>query len=209
MSGGEGLADLADDVQETVAPLLGPGESVDVLLGHSLGALTALKFGADHPGLVRRLVLEDPPDSKGGPRGFEGVAQDVEAGVAHAQEDPDSAVRNTRAENPSWAEEDVANSVANGLACDAGPVAEMVRGRLRGLDLPATVGVLEMPTLLVLGDQDRGSVMLEPERAAVAGALKHGAVEVFETGHCIHREDFGGYVRLLSRWLGEGEPLRG
>ena len=61
-----------------------------------------------------------------------------------------------------------------------------------------------MPTLLVLGGEDRGSVMLEPERAAVMEALEDGATEVFETGHPVHREDFGGYVRLLGRWLGEG-----
>ena len=203
MSGGEGLADLAADLHETVTPLLDPGERTDVLLGHSLGALTALEFGVEYPGLVRRLVLEDPPDSKGGPEGFEGVAQGVEAGVSRARENPDLAVRNTRAENPSWTDEDVANSVAGILACDAGPVAEMVRG-LRHLDLPALVGNLTMPTLLVLGGEDRGSVMLEPERAAVVEALEDGATEVFETGHPVHREDFGGYVRLLGRWLGEG-----
>ena len=208
MSGGESLKDLAADLHETVTPLLAPGERVDVLLGHSLGALTALEFVTEHPGLVRRLVLEDPPDSKGGPSGFEGVARDVEAGIARATEDPDAVARDVRAEHPSWADEDVANDVAGDLACDAGPVAEMVRGSMR-LDLPAMVEALKVPTLLVLGGEDRGSVMLEPERAAVVEALGDGAVEVFETGHSVHRDDFGGYVRLLGRWLGEGESPRG
>lgn len=207
MSGGEELEDLAADVHETVTPLLAPGEHVDVLLGHSLGALTTLKLGTEHPSLMRRLVLEDPPDSKGGSSGFDGVAQDVEASVARTREDPDTVARNLRTEHPSWTDEDVANDVAGDLGCDADPVAEMVRG-LR-LDLPAMVEALEVPTLLVLGSQDRGSVMLEPERTAIAEALKNGAVEVFETGHAVHREDFGGYVRLLGRWLGEGEALRG
>ena len=209
MSGGETLADLAADVHETVTPLLGPDEKIDVLLGHSLGALTALEFGIEHPGLARRLVLEDPPDSTGGPSGYEGVAQGVEEGVATTRKDPDAAFRNARADHPSWADEDVANDVAGDLACDAGPVAAMVRGGLPGLDLPASVGALQMPTLLVLGGEDKGSVMLEPERSTVAEALRHGTVEVFETGHGIHRDDFGGYVRLLGRWLGEGDSPRG
>ncbi|WP_166395416.1 alpha/beta fold hydrolase [Rubrobacter marinus] len=209
MSGGEGLADLAADVHETVAPLLAPGEHIDVLLGHSLGALTALGLCAERPGLVRSLVLEEPPDSKGGATGFEGVTREVEEGIARTKEDPGAALRDARAENPSWSDEDVANSVAGGLACDAGPVAALVRGGLRGLDLPAKIGALEMPTLLVLGSPDRGSYMLDPERSAVAGALKHGVVETFEAGHSVHREDFEGYVRLLGRWLGRGETLRG
>jgi pimeloyl-ACP methyl ester carboxylesterase len=208
MSGGEEIVDLAADVHETVTPLLGPGEHVDVLLGHSLGALTALKLGTEHPGLVRRLVLEDPPDSKGGSSGFDGVAQDVEAGVARAKKDPEAVARNLRAEHPSWTDEDVANDVAGDLGCDAGPVAEMVRNGLR-LDLPAMIEALEVPSLLVLGSEEIGSFMLEPERTTVAEALKNGAVEVLETGHSIHRDDFAEYVSLLERWLGEGEPLRG
>ena len=207
MSGGEGLADLVADVHETIMPLLAPDECMDVLLGHSLGALTALQFGTEHPGLVRRLVLEDPPDSKGGSSGFEGVARDLKAGIARAREDRDAVARDVRAEHPAWADEDVANDVAGDLACDAGPVAEMVRG-LRP-DLQFMIGTLETPTLLVLGSEDGGSVMLEPERTDVAQALRNGAVEVFETGHSVHREDFEGYVRLLGRWLGESEVPRG
>lgn len=201
MSGGEGLHDLAADVRETVAPLLGPGERIDVLLGHSLGALTSLQLSVEHPELVRRLVLEDPPDSSGGPRGFEGIAQGVESGVEEARRDPDAVTLRVREENPAWADEDAATDVAGDLACDAGPVAEMVRSGLRP-DPAAMIGALEIPTLLMLGSEDRGSVMLEPDRTAVVSALGRGVVAAFDTSHCIHRDDFEGYVDLLGRWLG-------
>ncbi len=201
MAGGETLAELASDVHETVQGLLNPGELMDVLAGHSLGALTSLKLGTEHPDLVRRLVLEDPPDSKGGPSGFEEIARDVEAGVARSKEDLEAVARTLRAENPSWTDRDVVNDVAGDLACDAKPVAALVRNGLR-LDIPAMIEALEMPTLLMLGGEDKGSVMLEPERSTVVGMLRHGATEVFETGHNIHRDDFEGYVRLLGRWLG-------
>ena len=202
MFGGEGLADLAADLYETVTPLLGPGERIDVLLGHSLGALTALKVATEHPGLVRRLVLEDPPDSEAGSVGFDGVAREVESGVAFTKGDPDDAARKLRADNPSWTDEDVANDVAGDLDCDAQPVADMVRDSL-GLDLPTTFETLETPTLLVLGSEDGGSVMLEPERGAAVKELRRGNVETFRTGHNVHRDDFAGYVDLLGRWLGE------
>lgn len=208
MSGGEGLPDLASDVQETVAPLLAPGEAVDVLLGHSLGALTVLEIATRYPGLARRLVLEDPPDSKGGPAGFYGIAEGVEAGYERARKDPEAVARGVRSENPSWAEEDVANDVAGDLACDAGPVAEMVRSGLRP-DPASAIGGLEIPTLLMLGSEEAGSVMLEPDRAAVVRALRYGTTATFETSHCIHRDDFEGYVGLLGRWLGGDEPPTG
>ena len=53
------------------------------------------------------------------------------------------------------------------------------------------------------GSDARGSGLPEPERSAVAGALRRGAKEVLETGHFVHRDDFEGYVRLLGGWLGE------
>jgi pimeloyl-ACP methyl ester carboxylesterase len=59
-----GLEDLVGDLHETVTALLGPEESVDVLLGHSLGALAALELCREHVGTVQRLVLEEPPGSE-------------------------------------------------------------------------------------------------------------------------------------------------
>ena len=61
---GLGLEDLAGDLHETVALLLGPEESVDVLLGHSLGALAASKLYRRHDRLAGRLVIEEPPASE-------------------------------------------------------------------------------------------------------------------------------------------------
>jgi pimeloyl-ACP methyl ester carboxylesterase len=54
---GLSAADLAADVAETVE---GP---VDMLVGHSLGALVALELVVRRPGFARRLVVEDPPGS--------------------------------------------------------------------------------------------------------------------------------------------------
>ena len=85
--------------------------------------------------------------------------------------------------------------------CDAGPVAEMLRAGLR-YDLSSLAGSVEVPALLVLGSEARGSALPEPERTAVANALRRGTVEVFDAGHGIHRDDFESYVRLLDSWPG-------
>jgi hypothetical protein len=64
-------------------------------------------------------------------------------------------------------------------------------------------GSVVVPTLLVLGSEERGSVLPDPERTAVAGPLRQVKVEGFEAGHSIHRDDFEGYVGFLGGWLGE------
>lgn len=189
------LDDLTEDLYETI---LGPAGSIDVVLGHSLGALTALKLCGERSDLVQRLVLEEPPGSENSD--FEEVARMVESDVARAREAPDQAKREQLEENPSWTEEDAANNIASLRDCDVRPIAEMMRSDLR-YDLSALVGSIEIPTLLVLGSEARGSALPEPERTAVQNVLRHGRVEAFDTGHGVHREDFEGYVRLLGHWL--------
>ncbi|CAA9459765.1 MAG: hypothetical protein AVDCRST_MAG14-2231 [uncultured Rubrobacteraceae bacterium] len=191
-----GLEDLAEDLYETVSGL--PGERVDVLLGHSLGALAALELCQRREDLVGSLVLEEPPGSQS--TDFEEIARGVEADAARAREAPEAFEREQLAENPSWSEEDSAANAESLRECDAGPVAAMLRNGLR-YNLEELVGSVEVPALLILGSEARGSVLPEPERTTVAGALSYGRTEVFDAGHGVHRDDYAGYVRLLEGWL--------
>lgn len=176
---------------------------MDVMVGHSLGALAALKLCGQHGDLAGRLVLEEPPGSENSD--FGEVARTVESDVARAREAPEEAKREQLEENPSWTEEDATNNVASLRNCDAGPVAEIVRNGLR-YDLSALIGSIKIPTLLVLGSEARGSALPEPERTSVKSALRSGRAEAFDNGHGAHREDFEGYVRLLDDWLRGPRP---
>jgi pimeloyl-ACP methyl ester carboxylesterase len=195
--GDEKLDDLAHDVHETI---LEPASAADVLLGHSLGALVVLKLCENHGGPARRLVLEEPPGSE--TTDFGEVARATELDAALARKSPETAVRQNLAQNPTWAEEDARNSVAGLLDCDDVTVAAFLRDGLR-YDLAEMVRSVSITTLLVLGSEERGSMLPAPERAAVAGSLRRGTTKEFDAGHGVHRDDFEGYVRLLAGWLGE------
>jgi len=193
-----GLEDLAEDLYETVSGP--PGERVDVLLGHSLGALAALELCRRHGDLVGRLVLEEPPGSES--TDFEEISRGVETDAVRAREAPEAFEREQLAENPLWSKEDSVANAESLRECDAGPVAAMIRKGQR-FDLKELVGSVEVPALLILGSEARGSALPEPERTSVAGALSHGRIEVFDAGHGVHRDDYEGYVRLLEDWLRE------
>jgi pimeloyl-ACP methyl ester carboxylesterase len=194
------LEDLTEDLHETVLGLLGREEGANVLLGHSLGALTALRLCEERGDLVERLVLEEPPGLEGAD--LKEVAGMVESDVSRARGAPEQMKRERLEENPSWSEEDAANNIASLRDCDAGPISEMMRNDL-DYDLSALIGSIELPTLLILGSEARGSALPEPERTAVENVLRRGRVEVFDVGHGVHREDFEGYVRLLGKWFGK------
>jgi pimeloyl-ACP methyl ester carboxylesterase len=61
MLGSEGLSDLAEDLHETVSGLLGAGGKVDVVVGHSLGALVAAEACRTHGDL--KIAKEELPFS--------------------------------------------------------------------------------------------------------------------------------------------------
>ena len=88
MQGDEGLNDLAADLHETV--LEEPG-TVDVLLGHYLGALVAMKLCESHSEPARLLVLEEPPGSRS--TDFGEVAREALAGAFLARGSLEEAVQ--------------------------------------------------------------------------------------------------------------------
>ncbi|MCD4671484.1 MAG: alpha/beta hydrolase, partial [Anaerolineaceae bacterium] len=52
---------LAERAEDSFAAIDGLGLKRLVLIGHSMGADTAARVAADHPELIRGLVLIDPP----------------------------------------------------------------------------------------------------------------------------------------------------
>lgn len=190
------LEDLAGDLYETIFE--SARGRVDVLLGHSLGALTALELCRRHADVVDRLVLEEPPGSKS--MDFAKIADGIEADAIRAKEAPETFEQEQLAQNSLWSKEDSVENVQSLRECDAGPVAEMIRNGLR-YDLEALARSVEVPALIILGSEARGSALPEPERTSVANALSRGRTEAFDAGHGVHRDNYEGYVRLLGDWL--------
>jgi pimeloyl-ACP methyl ester carboxylesterase len=193
VSDGLPLEVLAADVAETAGP--GP---VDLLVGHSLGALTALALLAREPAFALRLVLEDPPAAA--TLDWEQMAADLEADARKARTAPDELAAELAAENPRWTEEDVRGKLADLTECDAAEIAAALRAGL-DYDLPAMLAAVRVPTLLVLGTEEAGSALAGAERAAVVAALGNGRPVVLPAGHSVHRDAFDAYLRALDDWL--------
>ena len=201
---GLSAADLAADVAETVAAELGAGGSgsprpaVDLLVGHSLGALVALELVGRRPGFARRLVLEDPP----GPASVDwaDLAAGIEADARRAATDPDALGRDLEATNPAWPPGEAERRVADLADCDAEAIAAAVRPGV-AFDLPAMLAAARLPTLLLLAFEALGSSLSGLDRTAAVQALGHGTIRVLPAGHSIHREALDPWLAALDAWL--------
>jgi pimeloyl-ACP methyl ester carboxylesterase len=191
-----GPADLA-----SVAAAVALPDRVDLLVGHSLGAIIAMALAERRPGIARALVLEDPPGA-GADRAA--LAQGIEADGELVRRDRDAVVRRVRAANPTWADEDVEYSVDGIAATDVPAVVAALRGPLRW-DLPALVAALAVPALLLAATGARGSA-LRLDRTAVHDLMPDGRFVVLDSGHCLHRDRPDEWIRAVSAFGDEVLP---
>jgi pimeloyl-ACP methyl ester carboxylesterase len=192
---GLAAADLADDVAETVARTA--GGPVDLLVGHSLGALVALEAVARHPGFARRLVVEDPPGASS--VDWAGVAAGIEADTALAASDPEGLRRDLEAANPAWPPGEAERRLADLTDCDGRAVAAALRPGA-AYDLAGLLAAARLPILMLLGEEALGSILTGLDRKAAIDAVGEGATRVLPAGHNLHREALDPWLAALDVW---------
>ncbi|MCM2417287.1 alpha/beta fold hydrolase [Streptomyces sp. RKAG293] len=169
---------LADDLVENLPT------GADLAIGHSLGGLS-LALAADRL-RPARAVYSDP--------GFRlenmppNASAFMLAMVANATGD------SVRAMNPRWSDADVAAELAGFALFDRDFFALTEKGTALGY-LPASAVV---PSLVQLADP---SLCISPENAEELLANGFEIRTVKGAGHCIHRDDFAGFMASLDGWI--------
>jgi pimeloyl-ACP methyl ester carboxylesterase len=197
---GLSVADLAGDLAETVEATVRPSAAtpVDLLVGHSLGALVALELVGRRAGFARRLVVEDPPGPASVDWGI--VAAGIEEDTRRAVTGPDALRRELEAANPAWPPGEAERRVADLADCDGPAIAAALRPGVP-FDLSALLAAAPLPVLLLLGEEALGSLLLGLDRKAAVEALPGGTTRVLPAGHSVHREALHAWLAALDAWL--------
>ncbi|MFB9678993.1 alpha/beta fold hydrolase [Streptosporangium vulgare] len=181
--------------QALVLDDLGVSEPV-VVIGHSMGALTAVALAATRPDLVAALVLEDPP-----PYGMGGRPRGVPAWLAGLRSlDLAGRVAHAREHEPAWSEAELPPWALSKGQIDPRYCERDVTLLDPLHDLAADV---RCDTLLVYGDADRGGMVTDADadafRKAAAGTVT--AVRVPGAGHSVRRDAADAYLRAVRAFL--------
>jgi pimeloyl-ACP methyl ester carboxylesterase len=183
------LEELGADLLDTT------GTGIDLLVGHSLGALTSLAALNLDRSLAGCAVLEEPPGMTTVDR--ELLASLIAADVEGARADRDEYASNLTRQNPRWHERDVQEAVEGVLLCDGEAIVRATATRDLSWDLAGLVAPLELPLLALLavdgsesfGAEVASSALVGKERAGFIEALGENNHHVIDGGHCIHRAE--------------------
>jgi len=172
----------ADDVVETVAPLL--TAPPDLIMGHSLGALVA-SMVADRLA-PRAAVYVDPAFAF--PRGARGVVMKLLFAVA-----PRPSRWALVRWNPKWSAADVDIELATLRDWDKRTILGLAS--TRGLVPPARVIA---PSLVVLAEK---SLLITDAVAARLRELGMTVETIAGTGHMVFRDEHARFMQVVGRWL--------
>jgi pimeloyl-ACP methyl ester carboxylesterase len=198
---GYGVDDRAADVAGLIQAL---GLERPILLGHSMGAETAIGTAANYPDLVRAAILEDPP----WPGRFWGSTPEERANrVSQWQTDiraqkamstPELFER-VRQQHPDWHEEELEPWVESKQQVDPNVANIVLAPRRRWSDY---VRQAQCPILLITAEPERGAIVTPRTAQEAALFWKNGrTVHLPGAGHNIRREQFEPYLRTIRDFL--------
>lgn len=177
-----------------------------VVMGHSLGAMTALVLAGLYPDLPRALILEDPPAFWcKGPASQEEL--DIRAGMCAwfyevKRKTRDELLETARMENPTWSEAEL------GPWADAKHRFSLEIARLHDpratvpANFPELLKQITCPSLLITADPERGAILTDEDVAALQKSVPQIKREhIPGAGHNIRREQFSRYMEIVNTFL--------
>lgn len=189
------IADLAGLIQAL-------GLRRPIVAGHSMGAMEAFGLGVRYPEIPRALLLEDPPWWQ----------PDASQPASPPQEHPmqpwvdtitrlslGELVAQTRAEHPTWPEWVIDTWCPAKKLVDPNVLSIL---NIAGSDWPEGVARLNVPTLLVTADPERGAIVTPAiaERARELNPLCTVA-HMPGAGHHVRFEAYEPYMRSVRAFL--------
>jgi N-formylmaleamate deformylase len=200
-----GPEDMAGDLAGVIAGL---GLNRPALLGHSMGAATALLLAGTQPHLVRAILLEDPPAwwmARAEPESAaERRAQMRARMIELKRKTREELIAEQRAASPSWSEAELGPWADAKLRFSFNALGSVGPGTV---DWQAVLRRITCPALLITADPALGSILSEEDAAALKALVPQLRVaHIPEAGHSVRREQFVQYMDIVRTFLIEVIP---
>lgn len=198
---GYGPAEHAGDLAGVITGL---GLVQPAVLGHSMGAVTALALAGLYPHLVRAILLEDPPPfwmPSAEERPVRRRADLADWITDLKRKTPAELIAYARIQSPAWSEEELEPWADAKLRFS---FRVLGRGKSAPVDWPAVMRQIRCSALLITADPDKGALVTSEAAAALQALLPQVRVaHIPDAGHSVRRERFARYMEVVSAFLAE------
>jgi N-formylmaleamate deformylase len=195
----------ADDLAGVIAALELRRPAV---LGHSMGAATALVLAGRYPELPSAIVLEDPPAWWTG--WYESPAAvalraDMKANaLAYKSASRDELLSGARERHGGWSDAELQPWADAKLRFSPNVLTVFDAGNPARVDWPATLRRITCPALLITGDPPLGAIVTDESAALLKELVPQlDIAHVPDTGHNIRRENFDRFLEVVRGFLSE------
>ena len=196
---GFNFEDYADDLNGLLDAY---GIERPFIIGHSLGALTALNWASTQPAKAAKIVLEDPPTTSG-----HGDTDMLEGWLALSSGTIEEAVAMYRERFPEWTEEERYRRAISITSTAPGVFQDLIDlidagGYADWLELAKKI---QTPILIVHGELDHGS-STKPEIVAQFEAANPNirSTVIPGGGHSLHRDNTEEFLAATIPFLLKG-----
>jgi pimeloyl-ACP methyl ester carboxylesterase len=176
------------------------------IIGHSLGALTALFWASEHPSRAAALVVEDPSL-----RVPPNIVEAFDGWQQLAALTPAQAAAWYRQEHPDWSDEDCLRRAQTITSTAPGVFAELRAAAQDALangttDRMHILSAVQSPTLLLYGNIELGGMVAPADAERFVQTMPRGrALQIPGAGHSLHRDASDAFLEAVIPFLdGEG-----
>lgn len=179
-----------------------------ILVGHSLGGLTALATAAQIPDCIRALILLDPPlfirelpmQERPQIAQWLGFVYDMVSKAKSVEDIIEIARPFTPTDRP---EAETRKNAERIFATAAGTIKTMLDNKvLEGFDIKGALTNLTCPTLLLSGEWDKGSVVRDEDAEYVRQQAPNAITrKLLNAGHAVHEDQTETVLQAINTFL--------
>ena len=189
-----GLEDYARDTAGLIEQL---NIQSPIILGHSMGARIAFKFGAMFPDMVGKIIAADPPVTGPGRRPYpiplEWYLEGIDAASRGDPEDTSSPILK------NWSHEQLSLRAEWLPTCDKTAIAGS-HASFHKEDIHSLLPQIECPVLLIYAEN--GNTVLDGDAKEIVEATHNcSAIKIEGVGHMIPWDDLDAFITATESFL--------
>ena len=196
----------AEDLEGVIEGL---GLVKPIILGHSMGAMSALVLAGLHPQLPSAILLEDPPSlwmpTSDKP---EEIAERQAGRCAWISSFKDTTrealIEKQHQESPRWSEQELGHWADSKLSVSVNVTGIFTRDATNTVDWVTVLPNITCPVLLITADPEQGAIITDEALQQLKPLLPHFKVApIADAGHSIHRDQFDAYMQAVQAFLAD------